>query len=191
MSHQDRTKWNRKYQEKPALLEQRPPSPFVADFYHKAPQKCAIDLACGNGRHTLFLASKGFCVDAVDISSVALSHLQSKLTPQMEVTPIETDLDTFTPNRAYGLAVMTNFLDRALIKRTAEALAKGGLFVVETYMAHPDNEKSNSNPEFLLQPQELKSIFESGFDVLAYEEFWNEAHELYRMRKQAIVVEKH
>jgi len=191
MSAKDRVKWNRKYQEKPALLSARPPSPFVANYYHYAPHNSAIDIACGNGRHTLFLAQHGFSVDAVEISSVAIESLTKKITPAMKITPIEADLDNFEPSNMYGLAVMTNFLDREVIERIAKSLLPHGVFIVETYMAHPDNEKTQSNPDFLLQPKELQMLFKEGFECLAYEEFWNEPHELYRMRKQAIVVRKH
>jgi len=190
MSELDREKWNRKYREKPALLTLRPPAPMVEAYAHTAQGREAIDLACGNGRNTIYLASKGFRVDAVDISAVALADLQARV-KQPEVRLIEADLDSFTPQQDhYDLAVMTNYLDRELIRRTAKALKKDALFIVETYMAHPDNEKRDSNPDFLLQPQELKTLFAQGFETVAYKEFWNEPHELYKMRKQGIVVKK-
>jgi SAM-dependent methyltransferase len=190
MSDKDRAKWNKKYHEKPALLEVRPPSPLIERYYQMAPGKRAIDLACGGGRHTLFLAEHGFHVDAVDISSVALAELGKK-SADLSVTLIEEDLETFMPpNAHYDLAVMANYLDRALIERTANALKHDGLFVVETYMDHPENEKKDSNPDFLLAKGELKELFANGFEVLAYEEFWNESYELYRMKKQGIVAKK-
>jgi len=64
MSEKDREKWNRKYTEKPTLLETRPPSPMLVSHLHLVNGKCALDLACGSGRHTRFLSEKGFCVDA-------------------------------------------------------------------------------------------------------------------------------
>ncbi len=190
MSSKDREKWNRKYQEKPALLEERPPSEMLVRHLHLVKGNCALDLACGSGRHTRFLAEKGFCVDAVDISSVALKRLAGKL-KNSAVTLIEADLDDFTPKYGrYDLAVMTNYLDRPLIARTAQSLKSGACFFIETYMAHPQNEKKDSNPDFLLKAGELKTFFDNSFSVTAYEEFWNEAYELYSMRKQAIFVQK-
>ena len=85
---------------------------------------------------------------------------------------------------------MTNYLDRELIGRTAKILKPHALFVLETYMEHPENEKKDSNPDFLLQEKELLKLFSNDFTVLAYEELWNETHELYKMRKQSIVVQK-
>jgi hypothetical protein len=57
-------------------------------------------------------------------------------------------------------------------------------------MAHPENEKKDSNPDLLLEADELKRLFADGFEIVAYEEFWNEPYELYRMRKQGIVAKK-
>ncbi len=190
MSDKDREKWNRKYLEKPTLLEERPPSEMLVFHLHLVEGNCALDLACGSGRHTRFLTEKGFCVDAVDISSIALDQL-SKTLDSKRVTLIEVDLDSFTPQEGrYDLAVMTNYLDRKLIARTAESLKSGALFFIETYMEHPENEKKDSNPDFLLKAGELKTLFDSRFTEIAYEEFWNESYELYKMRKQAIFVQK-
>ena len=190
MSEFDREKWNRKYKEKPALLESRPPSPMVAEYALKTKGRNAIDLACGNGRNTIFLAVNGFHVDAVDISSVALKDLQCRV-KKLDVALLESDLDTFVPEtHRYDLAVMTNYLDRALIVRMAEALKRGGLFIIETYMVHPENEKKDSNPDFLLDKEELLELFNGDFDILEYREFWNEPHELYKMCKQGIAVQK-
>jgi len=190
MSEFDREKWNKKYKEKPALLQARPPSPMVAAYALKTNGKNAVDLACGNGRNTLFLAANGFHVDAVDISAVVLKNLKNKI-DTLDVTLVESDLDTFTPvSDQYDLAVMTNYLDRDLIVRTANTLKQGGIFIIETYMTHQENEKKDSNPDFLLHKEELLTLFNDRFNILEYREFWNEAHELYKMRKQGIAVEK-
>lgn len=190
MSLKDKEKWNKKYSEMSGLLAQRPPSKHVEIFWKHAPGINALDLACGSGRHTCFLAEKGFHVDAVDISAVALDALRSQVNTD-KVNIIEADLDTFTPqSETYDLIVKTNFLDRALLERAKTALKPGGIMVVETYMADPANEKPDSNPDFLLRKGELLDLFNEGFDVLKYKEFWNEPHEKYRMRKQAITVRK-
>ncbi len=163
---------------------------MLVSHLHLIDGNCALDLACGSGRHTRFLVEKGFCVDAVDISSVALEQL-SKTLSNNSVTLIEADLDSFTPQKdRYDLAVMTNYLDRPLITRTAQRLKHGAFFFVETYMVHPQNEKKDSNPDFLLNAGELKTFFGQNFSVIAYEEFWNEAYELYKMRKQSVIVKK-
>lgn len=190
MAQKDKAKWDKKYTEMEGLLERRPPSELVSAHAAEAPGTKALDLACGGGRHSLYLAERGFTVDAVDISTVALAALREKADLE-HINLVEADLDTFVPEgEAYDMIVKTNFLDRDLIGRAKAALKPGGIMVVETYMADEGNEKPDSNPDFLLQKEELKSLFGEGFTVLEYKEFWNEPHEKYRMKKQAIAVRK-
>jgi len=190
VAQKDKEKWDRKYTEMEGLLERRPPSELVSAHAADAPGSRALDLACGGGRHSLYLADRGFTVDAVDISTVALAALREQANLE-HINLIEADLDTFVPEgEAYDMIVKTNFLDRGLIGRAKAALKPGGIMVVETYMADEGNEKPDSNPDFLLQKEELKSLFGEGFTVLEYKEFWNEPHEKYRMKKQAIAVRK-
>ena len=189
MSERDKTKWDAKYRERRKLLDRMEPARFVREFYPLAPGNRAIDLACGGGRNAIFLAQKGFEVDAVDISSVAIEALKAKAAG-LAVHPLCADLDTFEPKAGvYDLALMINFLDRGLLRRMAEAIGPGGVIVVETYMKHPENEKAG-NPDFLLNPGELRDFFGERFETLAYEEFWNGDEESYRMRKQGIAVKK-
>ncbi len=188
MSKQDRQKWNKKYSENEKFLSYRPAAQMVEEYFHKCGGKKVLDLACGAGRHTLFLSKRSFLVDAVDISDVALEHLRNQINEN--VTLIEEDLDSFVPQKEYyDFIIMTNFLDRALISRAKESLKVGGLFVIETYMEDEENEKEGYNPDFLLQKEELKHIF-SEYEILAYDESWNETYEKHRMKKQAITVRK-
>jgi len=189
MSDKDKQKWDKKYVDKPDLLEARPPSKFVREYHDRCEGKQALDLACGSGRHSLYLSNEGFLVDAVDISTVALEKLAGKKGDA--ITLIEADLDAFNPKQNhYDMIVMTNFLDRDLIARCADALKDGGVFVIETYMEDDENEKKDSNPDFLLKEDELVHIFYNDFKRLDYEESWNEDFEKYRMKKQAIAVQK-
>ena len=190
MSQKDRTKWNRKFSEMPDLLAPRPPAELVEKYLHEASGKNALDLACGGGRHTLFLSEHGFQVDAVDISAVALEKLSMRVDME-RVSLIEADLDDFVLHEGkYDLIVKTNYLDRGLITRAKKALKQGGIFIVETYLADAENEKKDSNPDFLLQKDELPRIFSEGFEILEYREFWNEPYEKYRMKKAAIAARK-
>ena len=194
MSEADKKKWDQKYIDKPQLLEFREASDVLQRFAFDGKGKTALDLACGTGRNTLYLAGEYFEVDAVDIASVALDTLYADATRcgVLEyVKPLLFDLDDFTPEpELYDVVVMCNFLDRLLIERTKIGLKRGGFYIVETYMEDDVNEKKNSKVSNLLQTGELKEIFADGFKVLYYDEVENEMHEMYRMKKQVIVVEK-
>ena len=194
MSEQDREKWDKKYLAKPQLLEPRAASFLVAEASKSVKELVVLDLACGAGRNAIHLAKAGHKVVAVDIASQALECLTALAQEQGVLEYISTfreDLDSYVPQKnGFDLVVMTNYLDRDLIKRSKEALKSGRIFVVETYMVDDNNEKKESNPVNLLAKEELKSIFAEGYDILFYETFENEPHEIYRMKKQAIMVKK-
>ena len=194
MSDADRKKWNQKYQDKPQLLALRDASDVVKDYISDEKGLKALDLACGTGRHAVYLAQKGYEVVAVDIAEAALEALCINAEANAvseKITPKLMDLETHIFDVAsYDLIVMTNFLDRALIQETKRSLKKGGLYIVETYMFDEENEKENSNASNLLNAGELREIFNDGFEEIYYGEYKNEDYELYRMKKQVIVAQK-
>ena len=188
MAIKDKIKWDKKYQEKRELLNLRPPSKLVELAASKLNGGRALDLACGSGRHTIYLREHNFLVDAVDISKIALDALSKRVDGGVNL--IEADLDEFEIKaNYYDLIVKTNFLDRGLIKRAKSGLREGGIFVVETYLEDKENEKKDSNPNFLLKKGELLEIFKD-YEIIEYKEFWNEPYELYRMKKAGIAAKK-
>lgn len=194
MSDQDRQKWDEKYRKKRELLKPREASATIKKFVEPSVDAKALDLACGAGRNAIYLAKLGYEVDAFDIAGAALDAFVDEAHREEVYGLINAelvDLDTFTPAlESYDLIIMMNFLDRALLERAQFGLKEGGLFIVETYMDDPINEKQDANVDNLLQKEELKTFFDDHFDVLFYDEFENEPQELYRMKKQAIVARK-
>ena len=193
MSQKDQIKWDKKYTENHTLLGFREASPLLRQFLFSAGGTKALDVACGTGRNTLYLAQNGFEVDALDISAVALQELTQHMHKITDLAHIHTqlvDLDSYTPSlSSYDLIIQTNFLDRRLIPLLAQALAKNGILIIETYMLDPENEKKGSNESYLLRPGELPGYFDEHYEILFYDEFWNRG-ENYRMRKQGIVVKR-
>ncbi len=193
MSRSDQEKWDRKYLENPKLRKRRPPSPWLERFAAQGEGRRALDLACGTGRNSVWLAKRGWRVDAIDLSPVALQILTEWVQDEEVSTKVQTyllDLEESLPEQTdYDLIVQTNFLDRNLIRPLMDHLRPGGIFLVETYLQHPENERRDANPDFLLQPGELPRIFQE-FEILAYEEYPNESYEMYRMMKAGIVAKK-
>jgi len=193
MSLQDKTKWDEKYLDKPRLLLPRDASPNLQKYFSQLSGEYALDLACGNGRNTMYLAENGFRVKAIDIAQIAMDSLESQVkTKGLEgkVDLVCHDLDSYQLHEeTFDLIIMSNFLDRDLIQKAKHSLKKGALFFVETYMLDAANEKENSKKSNLLKAEELKEIFKE-FEILVYDEFDNEKHELYSMKKQFILARK-
>jgi SAM-dependent methyltransferase len=157
MTDKDREKWDSKYLKQ---LGGEDPSPILKDFFSLASCGTALDIACGNGRNSLFLARKGFCVDAVDISTVAMNHLAGR---NQRITAICQDMDTWNiPQNRYEIVVNVRFLDRRLFPMIQEGLKPGGVLVFESFMG-------GKNEEYCLKQNELLHAFLS-FHIVYYEE---------------------
>ncbi|WP_428548693.1 class I SAM-dependent methyltransferase [Profundibacter sp.] len=193
MAQEDRLKWDAKYSNGDHLIEKGEASFMLKHFYDKAPEKRALDVACGTGRNALFLAEHGFMVDALDISPVGLQRLQDhaeQISGVGKVNCQAVDLEDYSPPKEnYGLIVVTNYLNRPLIPKLAQALRGDGILVIDTFMADPRNGSQDFNPNYLLRPGELPEYFDSSYEVLAFEDA-REGQCNNALLKQAIAVRK-
>lgn len=128
-----------------------------------------IDLACGSGRHSRFLASLGLRVRAVDRDSQALGALGGVA----GITLCEADLENDPwplPGLKFDGVVVTNYLHRPLFPRILEALAPDGVLIYETFAAGNERFGKPSNPDFLLRHGELLEFARGCLRVIAYED---------------------
>jgi len=153
-----------------------PPSPWITRFAALIPATARVlDLACGGGRHALWLARRGHPVVAVDRDGEALAALAE--VPGVET--LQADLEgegAGSPapwplaGRSFAAIVVTNYLHRPLLPQLAASLAPGGVLLYETFMAGNERFGKPSRPDFLLQPGELLEFARAqGLTVLAYE----------------------
>ena len=181
---EDRERWNKKYLEYPMPDYA---TPVLKNYIGHASSGHALDVACGTGRNTHFLADNGFSVDAVDISDYALS----KVKKNSLINKIDTDLDRYniTPNK-YDLIVNTNFLNRRLASQMKDGLKPGGLLVFETFMvAHGEFMHETTNLDYLLRKNELLHTF-IGLDIIYYEERIDENLRGEKVKLASIVAKK-
>ena len=195
MSLKDKEKWDSKYLKKSQLLRPRESSKNLQEHIQHCKGTKALDLACGAGRNSIFLAECGFDVDALDIAEIAVDALNTeakKKNLHSKINTYQVDLDTHEIQKdKYDIIVMANFLDRAVLESAKNALKKGGVLFVETYMINDENEKKQSDPNNLLKSQELKEMLDDSWQILHFDEFENEDYEIYKMKKQVIVTKKY
>jgi len=141
---------------------------IVRDYIDRALTGRALDIACGSGAVSLFLAEKGFIVDAVDISDTALTGF-SKQHPHIHA--ICTDLDTFDlPADRYSLIANIRYLNRRLFPQILNALLPGGMLIFETFLKSKKKEMDKGfKREYLLNEKELLDVF-APLDILYYRE---------------------
>src|SRR6202140_1685518 len=144
------SEWDAKHQ---AAAGETPPEPasFVRELLPLLPTGPALDLACGTGRHTLLLASRGQAVTAVDGSGVALDVLERRarelrngvnrirdrnhvVGSSREIQLVQADLEHATlPVSSFSLILCVHYLQRSLFAAMQAALLPGGMLLFETY----------------------------------------------------------
>ena len=162
---EDKQRWNEKYLVAPMPHET---SEILRDNIHLAKPVRALDIACGMGRNTHFLADKGFLVDAIDHSDYALS----KIRQDAKINKIDADLDTYVfEEDAYDLILKINYLDRRMFPHIIKALKKEGVFIYETFVKTETGEgyHNPTNPDFHLDRGELPKAF-ADLEILSYQE---------------------
>jgi len=157
-------KWDERFRMEECVLGTEP-SGFLADnielITSLVPGKRALDLACGEGRNSIYLASRGFSVVGLDISEAGLEKARSWM--EREDVQIEfrlTDLQDYVFTECFDLIINFNFLLRDLIPKAVEALSPGGVMVFDTLLDSPYVPTTHKK-EHLLQPGELLRIFRS------------------------------
>ena len=180
VSHADQDKWNARYREDVDVSGTHP-SELLAEWLPKLKlpdtHARAIDVACGSGRNAIYLARRGWQVDAVDVSDVALEHLSETATAEnLPITCIQTDLEDavrrpanlFTAGR-YDLAVMIRYTDLPLIDTLKGALKAGGYLIVEEHLVTEADVVGPRNQRFRVAPDALRDAV-AGMDIIAYRE---------------------
>jgi 2-polyprenyl-3-methyl-5-hydroxy-6-metoxy-1,4-benzoquinol methylase len=124
-----------------ARWEAMPPLPEVvqmADRLRAEGRNRVLDIGCGLGRHTVYLAARGFEVTATDNASAALDACRKNLDElnlDAELLQLDMTAMAFPPGRLHGV-VASNVIHHAdlstlerIIGSITEMLAPGGLFV--------------------------------------------------------------
>lgn len=180
VSQADRDRWNARYgsgayaeREHPsALLEVWLPKLLAARSSHPASVPRALDVACGAGRNSLWLARQGFAVTGVDISDAALEIAAARAAAQGLTVDLQAlDLEAGLPANlgSYDLIVVMRYLDRALFARLPERLNPGGYIICEVHLESAAEVIGPRGSAFRAAPGELAAAF-GGIEVVAAEE---------------------
>jgi SAM-dependent methyltransferase len=158
--------WNERYRtrERPGDFTAAPTPLLVDTAQHLTPGR-ALDLACGTGRHALWLAAQGWSAEAVDGSEVAVAALRSKAV-QLGVTVDASVADLASPGfrmeeSRYHLVLMCYYLQRDLFSTLKNAIVPGGLALVIVHIVEPGEEPTPTRAV----PGELPSYF-SDWEIL-------------------------
>ncbi len=175
--------WDERYRAQPGVG--RPPEPLLVSTAGELPPGRALDIACGTGRHSLYLARLGWRVTAVDGSQVAVAGLRREaarlgLDIDARAEDIEAGQFVIEPD-AYDLVCDFFYLDRRLFPQIRAGVKPGGLFVGILH-------RFDGTPgRYLLESGELREAF-AGWKILYYSE--RPAEEGHRRATAAMVARR-
>jgi cyclopropane fatty-acyl-phospholipid synthase-like methyltransferase len=160
---------------------------FIRSNGHKGK---ALDLGCGDGRHSLFLAKAGYHVTGVDVSRVGLKKLEAissfeKLSSAIALH--HSDARDFNyPAENYDFIAAVTLFDHIpkpdvfpLFEKVAGSLKIGGTIFVKVHTINdPGHTNGKSRASELawainhyFEPKELKNLFKEKFKILKYSEY--------------------
>ncbi len=157
--------WDQRYAAEGLLWTAQPNRFLVSEVGELAPG-AALDVACGEGRNAIWLATKGWRVTAVDSSAVGIQK-GTELAQEagLEIDWLVEDATTYQPEPAFDLvAVFYLHLPhdqlRSALANACAGLAVGGTLLVVGH--HTDNiEKGIGGPqvpELLYRPSDITDM---------------------------------
>ncbi|MGQ0760731.1 MAG: class I SAM-dependent methyltransferase [Acidobacteriota bacterium] len=165
------------------------PSPLLRKAIKGLKPGRALDIACGAGRHAIFLAEHGWHVTAVDSSRAGIEILQQRAREDRErsaripacgaqasclptidarLADLERGEFQIEPD-AYDLICLFYYLQRDLFSPIRAGVKRGGTVVAAIHLNDGKEDAKPANPAFLLEPGELKQLF-ADWEITYYRE---------------------
>lgn len=139
-----------------------------------------LDLGCGQGRDSLFMAKKNFKVTAVDISKEGIRNIDLMAKKyDLDIRTVSQDIKNFKINNnrytIINIFDALHFLEKKdaleLIKKVKKNLKQGGFVIISDFSTKDLLFKKEKNKtKGFFRPKELLKLF-SHFNVLLYKEF--------------------
>ncbi len=132
----DSQEWDRRYAGAELVWTAEPNRFVVAELQDLAPGR-ALDVAAGEGRNAVWLASRGWQVTAVDFSAVGLDKGRRLAQARgLAIDWVHADVRDYQPEAASFQLVLVAYLQLheseldGVLRRAATALASGGVLLV-------------------------------------------------------------
>lgn len=149
------------------------PTPFLVHALLNIPVGSALDIGCGNGRNTLFLAKEGWEVHALDSDNEAISDIRDNANEaNLNIQIYQEDIRTFKSDNKFDLIVCLMVLHffteddvKQVIKWMQEHTVSGGKNIISGFT---EKNQPDTRP-YLFKSSELTEFYKD-WSIDNYEE---------------------
>ena len=174
--------WEGRYKERDRIWSGRPNDALVTTVAGLPPGR-ALDLGCGEGGDSVWLAERGWQVTAVDVSATAVARARETAAglelPAGQITWLVEDLGRWEPTDRYDLVCACflhspiEFARSDVLRRAASAVATGGHMLIVGHASPPPwaNGHDHGDHHFLPPSEEIANLRLDGdlWDVVVSE----------------------
>ena len=132
-----------------------------------------LDLACGSGRNGLYLVENDIPMTFADVNGEALEQIKSSLKDenghkqklaqywQVDFEQVNFEQVNKAPlqDKSFAAVMVFRYLHRPLFDQIKAAIKPGGMIIYETFTEQQAQFGRPKNPDFLLKPSELFTLF--------------------------------
>lgn len=138
----DKPFWEKTYKDDKVATFGVDPNREIKELWSSFKQKCSIlEVGCGEGKNSLFLAEKGFRVHAFDISEFTIQKVERLLLEhKLRLTTQVVDLRSFVFDKSYDVIISYGTLHfvekndwKAFIEKAKNKTNSGGLNIMQIF----------------------------------------------------------
>ncbi len=147
------------------------PSPWIVNglelLFKNKKDLMVLDLACGNGRHSIYIASKNMHVVAIDKNLERLKKFASN--KKIKTICFDLEKNNYWPfKNKFDIVLVVNYLYRRNFAKILKLVKLNGYLIYETFAEGNEVYGSPKNPNFLLRKNELLELVGKEFKIQKY-----------------------
>ncbi len=189
--------WEKAFKKDSTFLFGSSPNQTIVDFEHLFNRDWNIlDVGCGDGKNSFYLAKKGFkFIDAFDISENAINKLNRiSISEKLQINTKVTSVQDFAFEKKYDLIMsfgVYHFIKKedwkAFVKTAQENTNIGGIHIIQLF-----NDNIAPSPDIaefavgLAKDGEISQLYTDGWEILHFSSYeFEESHPGVPLHKHA------
>lgn len=148
-------------------------NPILYEIAERTNPGMALDIGCGAGRDSVWLAANGWEVTAVDRLQTNLDwlkKLRAAYAPNDPMNWVLANLNETTPENQYDLVLLHYCWDQNYFELAKKCVVRGGYLSILAHTLTHRNCFGNPRESKILNPNELKR---EGFETIIERYFWS------------------